>query len=464
VPLSKEGGKLKVAVPNNHHLMNHGHLIQQQLKRFSHMEDTVLKKFTLTLGFVMTVIVLMGGSCGTPPKAQLSNPVPSALTFSLQQGKSGSKTVALENTGDDALTYELSSSSTQLLFSSKNGSIAPGKSATIAVIGTCTNSDNSSETITVKSNGGNATIPITSTCPRAANSAYNIDIRFIGNSTTDEQKAAFTQSELRWEGVITEDFQDVTLPAPGDITPPAGSPRLTEFCDAEEPDLEGEIVDDLIILAKVGPIDGDGDANGNILAQAGPVLIHDDADQLTLLGCMIFDENDIDLLVQGGSFANVVQHEMGHVLGIGTYWNTLFDATCPNTGTVGFTGSNSIVEFGVLAGLGDGSTPPVETQGGAGTACGHWDEGFFDNELMTGLAEKPGIAMPLSKLTIASLEDVGYDVDYTQATAPDYKLPACKPNCTLLEPQTQTQVWERLLKPLAAVNSKGDVVSLEQAR
>jgi hypothetical protein len=42
---------------------------------------------------------------------------------------------------------------------------------------------------------------------------------------------------------------------------------------------------------------------------------------------------------------------------------------------------------------------------------------MFGNELLTGFAEAAGVAMPLSILTIASLRDIGYSVDYTQAEA-----------------------------------------------
>lgn len=415
----------------------------------------MLKKWLLTLGFVFLTILIMGGSCGgVEPKGQLSVPT-NSLPINLQLGKSGTGTFTLENTGDAQLTYTISTSSNQLIFDKVSGTIASGASDSIAIIGTCAESGNSSETISVNSNGGDATIEADFNCTRAANSTYDIDLRFIGNTTTDAQKAVFEQAELRWEGVITEEFGDVTLPAPTDI-----DPDFTEFCDPAEPDLEGEIVDDLIILAKVGPIDGDGGANGNILAQAGPVLVRTDSDQLTLLGCMLFDENDIDELVQGGSFADVVLHEMGHVLGIGTFWDPLFDTGCPGTGDVGFTGTNSIVEFGVLNEAVDGAAPFVETQGGPGTACGHWDEGFFENELMTGLAEESGIPMPLSALTIASLEDIGYDVDYSQAGS--YTLPSCRPNCTLLEPQSKPRFTEVLLRPIGSVNSDGSVTSLNE--
>lgn len=416
----------------------------------------MLSKVILHSGLIVLMIVAILVSCTTPSKPQLgasTNPV----SINVQTGKSGTGSFTLTNTGDGELNYSLTASN-NIIFNKTSGTILPESTETVSVLASCPTRSSSSETITVSSNGGNASVPVNFNCTTATNSTYDIEVRFIGNSTTSEQQAAFTQAELQWEGVITNEFVDTVLSAASEI-----DPRFSVFCDADEPELKGETVDDLLILAKVGFIDGDGDAtNGNILAQAGPVLVRGATeDELTLLGCMIFDENDIDLLVQGGSFADVVLHEMGHVLGIGTYWDPLFDTNCPSTNAVGFSGTNAVLEFGVLTKTFSGSKPPVETQGGAGTACGHWDEAFFDNEIMTGLAEESGIAMPLSALTIGSLEDLGYGVDYSQAGR--YVLPSCQPNCSSVEPQAKSLPWERLLTPIASVDSKG-IITLKESR
>jgi hypothetical protein len=41
----------------------------------------------------------------------------------------------------------------------------------------------------------------------------------------------------------------------------------------------------------------------------------------------------------------------------------------------------------------------------------HWRETTFDTELMTGFSEAPGIAVPMSTMTIQSLADIGYVVN-----------------------------------------------------
>jgi Leishmanolysin len=83
-----------------------------------------------------------------------------------------------------------------------------------------------------------------------------------------------------------------------------------------------------------------------------------------------------------------------------------------------FTGTNAKKEYGTLKGTGP-SAVPVENTGGPGTKNSHWRETVFRNELMTGFVAGP--PNPMSRLTVASLKDLGYVVDMTKAEA--YALP-----------------------------------------
>ena len=56
---------------------------------------------------------------------------------------------------------------------------------------------------------------------------------------------------------------------------------------------------------------------------------------------------------------------------------------------------------------------PLETGGGSGTALVHWSEATFGTELMTGFTN--GLPGQLSILTIGSLQDLGYTVNYGAA-------------------------------------------------
>jgi len=109
--------------------------------------------------------------------------------------------------------------------------------------------------------------------------------------------------------------------------------------------------------------------------------------------------------------------EMGHVLGlVGT--NGCADGCKPNNPSqfVAYQCSKATDEYALLN---PGKTLFVENDGGAGTACVHWEEESFkeseSSELMTGTFEK-NLYQPLSLVTVAALDDIGgYTVDYCGA-------------------------------------------------
>ncbi|MCA9722989.1 MAG: hypothetical protein KC489_11415, partial [Gemmatimonadetes bacterium] len=62
-----------------------------------------------------------------------------------------------------------------------------------------------------------------------------------------------------------------------------------------------------------------------------------------------------------------------------------------------------------------GPPVPVENTGTAGTRDSHWRETILNAELMTGFVEAAGVFMPITRLTIGSLADMGWTVDLTKA-------------------------------------------------
>ena len=56
---------------------------------------------------------------------------------------------------------------------------------------------------------------------------------------------------------------------------------------------------------------------------------------------------------------------------------------------------------------------PLANTGGSGTQRGHWRESIFDTELMTGYGDQGND--PISRVTIAALQDLGYEVNYDSA-------------------------------------------------
>lgn len=182
-----------------------------------------------------------------------------------------------------------------------------------------------------------------------------------------------------------------------------------------------ELVDDVVIYATVVPIDG----VDNIIASAGPCVSRTQS-RLPVIGVLRVDAADIPVLVANGRLTDVVLHELLHVLGIGTVWleRGLLDGY--GSADPRFRGSlaaSQCVAVGGGLACGD-QRVPVEGVGGGGTAYVHWRESTFDHELMTGFIESD-VAMPLSRLSVASLEDIGYTVNlfsadaYTVPVAPD---------------------------------------------
>jgi hypothetical protein len=174
-----------------------------------------------------------------------------------------------------------------------------------------------------------------------------------------------------------------------------------------------------LVIAASGPsIDGP----GRVLGQAGPTRVRP-SDRLPVAGIMEFDRADLAALESDGSLQDVILHEMGHVLGIGTLWETQNLLRGANTNNPVNVGENAMREYATLLGPSEPPiTPvPVANTGGPGTALGHWRETTFDFELMTGFAEQAPAVMPLSRLTVATLQDLGYQVSYDAADP--YSLP-----------------------------------------
>ena len=239
-------------------------------------------------------------------------------------------------------------------------------------------------------------------------------MRYFGSSLpTTTQQAAFTDAATRWQQIVFGDVPDVSMNLPADWCSVTGLPAINE------------VVDDLVIYAQVDSIDG----AGGILGQAGPCYVRTTGG-FPILGVMQFDSADLAGLETAGQLGLVIEHEMGHVLGIGSLWNlslsgtTIFDLlaeACPTTGTCTtdphFIGTRGIGAFDDLGGTSyvASAKVPVENGGGAGTVNSHWRETVFSNELMTGYLNAG--SNPLSVMTVASLLDMGYLVSYPDADA-----------------------------------------------
>jgi hypothetical protein len=225
-----------------------------------------------------------------------------------------------------------------------------------------------------------------------AKSPFTIKVKFLGG-LTPAQKAAFKKAADRWSKVIVGDLPPVIV--------------------------DGEKIDDVLILAEGTPIDGE----GGILGQAGPTHLRPasagKAAFLPAKGHMQFDTADLRKMEQDGTLDDVITHEMGHVLGIGTIWTHKELLKGARTSNPTFHGKSAMAAYAALRGVATPVAVPVESTGGAGTRDSHWRETIFRNELMSGFIAAAN--NPLSKVTVASLEDLGYVVDL--AAAEPFALP-----------------------------------------
>lgn len=238
----------------------------------------------------------------------------------------------------------------------------------------------------------------------AVTSLFDIDVRFVGTVNNPTVRQAFLNAAAKWRSVIVGDLHRTTL----NIT--AGR------CGVEWLPALNETINDVVIYARIGPIDSAGSGGFNTLGRAGPCFVNTTTN-LPAHGYMEFDEYDLDQLVAAGQLTDVIVHEMGHVLGIGTLWNfrrTLLSGE--GSSDPFFTGVNARQQFAALNTVTYSGNPvPVENTGGDGTRDSHWRESILTRELMTGFLNRS--ANPLSRLSVGSLADLGYQVSYAGADA-----------------------------------------------
>ena len=226
-----------------------------------------------------------------------------------------------------------------------------------------------------------------------------IDLDFTGldpAQVTPETIAAFRGAEAFWDNRILG-YSDTI---PGDIRNQLNG-RLT--ISVFNQDFGGGILAAAGVFAEVNSVLG-----GRNRAVATDSVMFFDPD--TIAG---FNQDDLQ---------DVIIHEMGHALGIGTLWeaNNLLQPIPPRGGIIQYRGINARREFAREAGFDRPQVGfvPIELEGGAGTALSHWDnDNFFFNsinqdnriELMTGFFV-PNTERFISETTFASLVDLGYVV------------------------------------------------------
>ena len=235
---------------------------------------------------------------------------------------------------------------------------------------------------------------------------FDIELVFITNGTPS-QDAVFLAAADRWMGILRGELPDVDFSI---------NPVPADSCTEGQPTVSSTI-DDLRIYVQITPIDG----IFGTLAQAGPCQIRTTS-QLPVLGFIELDAADVTRLEQDGDLMDVILHEMGHVLGIGTLWdnfaNLLVNPSLPsNPGAdTHFAGAAAVAAFDAAGGTAytGGAKVPVANEASVGSSDAHWREPVLGLELMTP-ALTAGITNPLSAITTESLVDLGYGVESSAA-------------------------------------------------
>jgi hypothetical protein len=212
----------------------------------------------------------------------------------------------------------------------------------------------------------------------ASHVPFSIDIEFNGGLSASQQNT-FIDAEDFWEKTLTSYTESVAFP-----------PGMT--IQAEGKDIDGV---------------------GGVLGSAGPRSAYRYNQKFyTATGIMSFDSADLSNMERNGTLYSVIVHEMAHVIGFGTLWqsNGLYDA-----GTGEYTGAYANAAYRQEFDA-DALFVPVELDGGPGTEDGHWDETWAgpSSDIMTGYIEG---AITISNTTLAAFRDLGYNTSSAEKSS-----------------------------------------------
>ncbi|MDX2060300.1 MAG: hypothetical protein SFV24_21000 [Gemmatimonadales bacterium] len=246
---------------------------------------------------------------------------------------------------------------------------------------------------------------------------FDLAVRWLTPPSAEAQLAV-TEAVAYFEKLIWDDLPDQNVVATPVCPLPGVGPAATI----------DESVDDVLILAQVGPIDGLGGAG----AQGFPCLIRDPGTQ-TIVGFVRFDEAEFGVI--GPDLRReFVLHEMVHALGlvpgvINITTPSGFVRAClklPSSGPpnqqvqdshfacdgarAGFDRIGGARYPGAKVPLENGATMALT----ANTLNHHWRKTSLRNELMTGWFTS-GVPAPLSLVTAGALQDLGYSVSLAAA-------------------------------------------------
>lgn len=214
---------------------------------------------------------------------------------------------------------------------------------------------------------------------------YDITLNFIGDNWTEELKSPF----LGVKEIFSRHFADIQNDEADQII-----------------GLNGYEWDDITFNLSLPEIDG----LFNTLGQAGPVqaVSYSNREGVFVSAAIVeLDIADVVYMQDTNTYHEVVVHEMFHGIGFGTLWD-YWNVTSQKGRGLRYTGENAIAAYNQENNAAVDYIS-VETDGGPGTAGGHWDEVIYGTELMTGYTQ--GLPATLQSMSAASLLDIGLQLN-----------------------------------------------------
>ena len=232
-------------------------------------------------------------------------------------------------------------------------------------------------------------------CGSNSSGAFNIELVYVHpRALTLAQKALVRQAADRWEEVIRGDLRDVNF-ASNPLNRWLGSPMNATIRVNDQ-------IDDLRIFVGVQPMDEE------VMATGGPFMTRTGSG-LPVVAAFVLNPDVLEGWMPDDDLYALILHEMGHCLGFGTIWKNLGLLKEPFADTY-FSGFQARQAFDQLGGRAyRGRKVPVEQDG-----SGHWRTSVFGDELMISGWVWP-YRTPLSEITVASLADLGYEVNLDAA-------------------------------------------------
>ena len=242
---------------------------------------------------------------------------------------------------------------------------------------------------------------------------FSFELVFIGEFSVEEQ-ASINQVTDRWEEIVVGDIPNTTLLEPFELIINGPPYRFTY------PLLE---IDDHVVFIKWH------DSNKSTNSMDYEILKLS-TEGFPVISSFSINSDSYEYLVEQELFFQFALHTIGHNLGFVSSQIEdevdnlpIWDRTYEWERDYIYKGPNSINAFFKL--LTDSklfnSVPELDgvpidrgPRGRTHSYIGHWRGKVFKDELMSG-AYEPGYRSPVSKLTIALMEDLGYEVNYESA-------------------------------------------------